>query len=413
MGAKQKLEKIIGRKAVEGIIKVKKSASWILSCINGNAGRIVFCDDREYQKYHLADHNVFFGYYDLQQYDEKGEKLLAHVVKKGADTSKDKAKLVWFDSADGSMHEFASTQAWCWQQGARLRWHPKEKNVVLYNDKEGNEFVLKSTNLIDGKTEILSPALYDVDKTLQNGLSLNFARLQRLRPGYGYNSITDDSVNEKASASDGVFHIDLASGRKTLYFSLENLAQDVYDDSASHYINHICISPDGSKFTFFHIWTKSAEFPLKMRFYVANMDGTNLRRLENEWRISHYSWIDNKKILTTTADGKYVIYDVETGEKTVIQSEHLVRDGHPTPIEEAFVSDTYPSKRCMQQVFRIGFNGENYKNILNIYSDPRRYGEKRCDLHPRVTSDGRITIDTTCNNGLRSIVAFRLKNDEM
>ncbi|MBP3664859.1 MAG: hypothetical protein J6J03_06840, partial [Tyzzerella sp.] len=351
--------------------------------------------------------------YDLCQYIPRGDKILAHVVKQNASPQIDDAMIVWFDAENGEMHEIEKTGAWCWQQGSRLRWHPKEQDTILFNDLDHGEYVTKKVNLINGIAERVSRALYDVDTEFKYGLALNFSRLQRLRPGYGYSRIGEKNADIAAPADDGVFRVDMHSGDEVLLFSLKDLAKDVSAEGF-HYINHLSISPSGKRFTFFHLWTLGAKQSWKMRFYVANADGSGLTLLDDEYIISHYCWVNDRQMIVTDTKGKYIWIDTVSGEKKVIVSEHLNKDGHPSWMNRGFLTDTYPQgKKSMQHVFRMNESGSEYLGILKVFSDPRRYGEKRCDLHPRVTSDGKVTIDTTALGGVRSILAFKLKESEM
>lgn len=408
MSIKNTVKRLLGDKASESLIRVKKNILRAKFGITGAAGRIAFADGRAYRLYHQENKNVFFGYYDLQQYNPAGDKLLAHVTDKNAEPAKHPASLVWIDSASGEFHEFAKTKTWCHQQGARLRWHPAEADTVLYNDLEDGKYVLKKTSILTGEAKVISRAVCDVDARFENGLSLNFSRLQKLRPGYGYSLIPDENAALTAPEKDGVFHVDMRTGEEKLLFSLAELAKDV-EEPVYHYINHICICPSGERFTFFHLWTKGAKQPWKMRFYAANMDGTGLKLLEEEKIISHYCWLDDERMVATNSLGQYVIYRVTTGEKQLIESEHLNRDGHPSPIPGGIITDTYPGRKTsMQHVFRTGLDGTGYEEILQVFSDPRKYGECRCDLHPRAAADGKITIDTTAAGGVRSVLAFEL-----
>ena len=61
-----------------------------------------------------------------------------------------------------------------------------------------------------------------------------------------------------------------------------------------------------------------------------------------------------------------------------------------------FISDTYPQKNDFQTLFFASLKDDHYKECARIYSDPRLFGERRCDLHPRISKDGTlITIDST------------------
>jgi len=110
---------------------------------------------------------------------------------------------------------------------------------------------------------------------------------------------------------------------------------------------------------------------------------------------------------------KYIIYDLKKNTRKIIQSNYLLKDGHPSYLAEktTIISDTYPLKWSRQHLFQISEIGNNYAELLNIYSDPRLYDEKRCDLHPRVTPDNRIvTVDSTFSEKKRSVILIRLKS---
>lgn len=412
MGMKQKFQRYLGVSATDKLIMLKKHVALAGALLNGNYKKKLFADNRPSYMYSRSGKNVFFGYYDLQQYSEDGQKLLAHVVKKHADPAKDTAQIGWFDVQTKQWHPVAETKAWSWQQGARLRWHPTDQGSILYNDMEDGKYVTKACRIDDNHAKIVSRALYDVDSTFSHGLSLNFARLQRLCPGYGYSVLPDDTISEVAPQGDGVYSVNLKTGEETLLFSLADLAKDICD-KGNHYINHLSISPSGERFMFFHIWRERLE-PWKLRFYSANMDGSELKCLEKDLRTSHYCWLNDKEILTTSCDGKYIKYHAVTGEKQIIEERHLVRDGHPSMMNTGFLTDTYPQKKTsLQYVFRVGLDGRNYKEILQVFSDPRCFGEHRCDLHPRVHPEGKVTIDTTCRGNVRSILSFELSRDEL
>ena len=134
MSLKQKMQRVIGVRATEMLVKARKRMIWLRAFCKGNTNKMIFEDERPSKLYSIKNKNVFFGYYDLQQYNSEATKILAHVVDKNANPSKDEAMLVWFDVFNGNMHEIAKTKAWCWQQGARLRWNPLDENEIIYNE---------------------------------------------------------------------------------------------------------------------------------------------------------------------------------------------------------------------------------------------------------------------------------------
>ena len=249
-------------------------------------------------------------------------------------------------------------------------------------------------------------------------MSLNFARLQRLRPGYGYNTLDDLTINDNAPKDDGIFLVDLISQDSHLIIKLRDLALKVDPDfKFPHYINHISISPDGKHFIFFHVWQLENEYHWKTRLYVSDIKGKELKLLESKHKVSHYTWKNNEEILITCYDNKiqyYAIYNIHTKEKKIVNIESLNLDGHPTFFKnkELIISDTYPKKYNYQTLYIHNLKKNENRELLRLYSDPRMYGEKRCDLHPRLSpSEKYIICDSTFESGLRKIILIKNENN--
>lgn len=410
MGMKQKIKKLIGVKnqqrikAIKAQIKYRKTRT--------NAGKLVMGPGwAEPVIFDLPNQHLFFGYYDIQQL--QGDKLLAMAVPRKANTKKDSATLYWVDITNGQYHEIGKTKAWCWQQGSRLRWHPTQPDTVLYNDVEGEGYVCRVADLNGSVKKTLPRAMYDITADGRFGLSLNYSRLQRLRPGYGYNTLPDKTVGENVPQNDGIFLVDMDTGVEKLVVSYEQLAQQVPDAmEQQHYVNHISVSPDGKRFLFFHLWTPAVGSRWKGRLCIANVDGTDLRCLEDGFIPSHYCWGGSDRLLITSvgfggAASYYYQYDLTAGTKTKLDNPNLVQDGHPTYLSDGdrFLTDTYPLSGSMQRLFQ---SNQAETPICQIYSDPRLFEEKRCDLHPRLTpNDEIITIDSTFRDGKRSVILLR------
>ena len=153
------------------------------------------------------DKNIFFGYYDINPL--KDNKLLVHRIRKKADTKKDLIDIGFYDINTKKYTFLIQSSAWCWQQGARLRWS-KEKNTIIYNDIENNHYCTRYFNIKNKKIiKTISYPLYDINKDETYGISINFSRLQRLRPGYGYDKLPDSTEKDFHPKNDGLFLVDL------------------------------------------------------------------------------------------------------------------------------------------------------------------------------------------------------------
>lgn len=362
--------------------------------------------------------NVFFGYYDLKQIKEN--KMLVHVTKKNANTKKDFVEIGYYNLQNNKYNFVTISRAWCWQQGSRLRWS-KEKNAIFFNDVNENGYCTKKYDISNMKTlDIIDYPLYDIDNEEEYGISINFSRLQQLRPGYGYNFLKENRIIEKAPNNDGLYIVNIKNKEKKLLISLQELAQrNDKDLQYYHYINHVSISPDGEKIMFFHLWTNKNQTNRKTELCIIDKNGKNFQILEEEFLVSHYTWVSNDELLVTAVDtlkGKcmYIRYKIIQKDKFMIENKNLIEDGHPTFLHvNKFVSDTYPDNISNQRVFSYNINTNTYTQLLKIYSNPMLYDEKRCDLHPRIDNvENRITIDTTFYKKKRSIVLLKLKRME-
>lgn len=372
-------------------------------------------DKESIKVFEIPKHHVFFGYYDIQQLNLKEDKMLVHVVPKRStiDRNKKEAEIGYFNVKSGEYFALTNTRTWCWQQGARLRWHPINDNYILFNDMFDFKYITIIWDVVNNcYIGQIDTALYDIDRQFSYGLSLNFSRLQRLRPGYGYDLLPDVTIIDHAPENDGVFLVDLQKNESRLIIKLRDLALDV-DKSMEHqhYINHLSFAPDGNNFIFFHVWRIRGTKKWATRLYVAETLEANLKLLESNDVVSHYAWKNNEELLVTcltkNKEQYYAEYNIISGRKRIVNQKILSKDGHPsfTPNSSVFISDTYPQKNEKQVLFVHNIIENRNYAIVELFSDPRYYGERRCDLHPRISSSGRfITIDSTFQDGLRKTV---------
>ena len=357
------------------------------------------------------DYHIFRGYYDISYLNKEMNYFLCHRLKK----NDDECEVGYFNLDNGEYNVISKTHAWCWQQGSRLRWHPIDHKKVIFNSVCDDHYcsIIYDINM-NKVTEIINRALYDFTPDFKYGLSLNFSRLQRLRPGYGYSYLKDDTNDSNAPKNDGIFLVDIKNNKSQLIYSLDELAERVDKERKFvHYINHISVCPDGKKFMFFHIYKGENIDGWKTILYISDINGNSLISLEEVDRASHYHWIDSNRLIVTCRKSNgthyYAIYDVSTLKKEIILESKLKKDGHPSLLkyDNCFITDTYPLKNSLQSVLEFNTNEEKVLKLAELYHDYRLRGEKRCDLHPTIEKDGCfISIDTTFKGKRRSVVIF-------
>jgi hypothetical protein len=358
-------------------------------------------------------YHVYRGYYDLN-YLNSG-RFLCHRLPVGAtDNRGTKCDIGYYDLEAMKFHKVADTNAWCWQQGSRLRWHPIEKNRILFNSIEGDHYCAKICDTDGNQIRIIDRPLYDVTPDFKYGISLNYSRLQRMRPGYGYNYFEDETKDVYAPENDGLFLVDLERNESHLIYSLKELAT-VIDPAGKciHYLNHVSIAPNGKHLIFFHIFVDPNVKGWKTILYVSDIQGQELKALEKTDKVSHYCWMDDESLMVTCvkASGEtyYCTYSIKDGEKKSVDIEGLNTDGHPGRIygTDVCITDTYPLGKSRQKLMSFALDDEKTTTLAFVYHDYRLRGEKRCDLHPS-TADGErlVSVDTTYQKKRRSIVIF-------
>ena len=420
MGFKQIAKKIVGPErlsAAKGVVM-----HYVCTARLGKKGKLRFENDRLYpiEELRSRDYHVFRGYYDLNYLSSDQKKLLVHRLPVNAETNRETSiEIGYVDLENRRFKKTARSLAWCWQQGSRLRWHPLKDSEIIFNDvdKKSGSYCARIVDVNSRKTvgKIDYP-LYDIACDFSYGLSVNFERLQGFRPGYGYNYFSDGKDGVTAPAEDGLIYVDLKENKSKLLYSLRELADVGQVDKEWYcYLNHISISPDCSHFIFFLITCKQGSKDWNTILFVSDQDGKDLKILEREDRVSHYCWIDNDRVMITCHkdddDEYYCIYNINDTKKTILSIGKLSMDGHPSPYRtNEFITDTYPRDNSLQRLRFFSLDSKEAETALAVYHDYRMRGEKRCDLHPSVESDGKmISIDTTFKAGKRSVLLLGVK----
>ncbi|MDA9857993.1 hypothetical protein N9D23_07715 [Rubripirellula sp.] len=240
---------------------------------------------------------------------------------------KEAATIILVDTHDDNkIVEIDRTHAWNPQQGTMFYWHPKAAETqFFFNDRDVDS----------GKVYTV---LYDIEKRkrvreyrfetqpLGNGgvapdgsswLGLNYGRLARLRLVTGYPGSLDWSKDEIAPTNDGVFIVDVQTGKKRLLVSYRQLDDKLkeLDPNLIHsglFINHTLWNRDSDRVYFFARagWSgnrgesgKRVNTPFSIR-----ADGTELTL--HEMHIGgHPEWAEGSKLIGRSGVNQ-VLYDV-------------------------------------------------------------------------------------------------------
>ncbi|MEZ4637226.1 MAG: hypothetical protein R2873_28460 [Caldilineaceae bacterium] len=350
----------------------------------------------------------FFGYYEKTPWDAAGSRLLGMRVtfQHRPPTARDTAQIGFIDTTDGNRwRPLAETAAWCWQQSCMLQWLGSDPaHTIIFNTSEDDHFVAVILDVETGAHSVLPHPVYAVDNQGRYAMSLNFARLDRTRPGYGYKGVDDPTVGQNAPDDDGVYHIDLRTGKHKLVISLAQLAalrpHDTMRD-AEHWVNHLQCSRSGQRFAMLHRWRQPGQRGWYTRLLTADPQGNDIAILADEGYVSHYDWRGDDAILAWARHNDERHYHLYTDGGEHVRSVGagvLTVDGHCSysPDGRWILTDTYPDPETSARTL-ILYRPDTYQriDIGQFYAPPELNGEIRCDLHPRWNRDGTaICIDS-------------------
>lgn len=340
------------------------------------------------------DHPHFVGFYDCIPWSATMDRFFVHeLTDEGCQITV---------ITEGSTHPVSHTQAWNYQQGSRLHWHPKREEEVLYNEiVDDRPRAIRSS--LDGETLQTYPLpLQAINPSSGGFFSVNFGRLARNSPAYGYGF--EDSVFRQID-QDGLYYVE-ADGSNQIVVSFAQLIEAAPDTVSpdDHYIHHVRCSPDGDQIAFLHRWRDASH--RHTRLLITDMDGSISYQLQDRY-LSHFDWTIDSRLLfwgrTETYGKGYHLLNPETGDLRYLDTLAGQGDGHPSvaPNQEWFVTDTYPDRHRNRHLFLVKLDTQEIIE-LGKFRSPFEYEDaNRCDLHPRWSPDGsQIAIDST-HEGIR------------
>lgn len=359
----------------------------------------------------------FFGYFDKFPWDKSGRYLLAHETEFTArqPVAGDKARICLIDLEDNNRITYlAETKSWCWQQGCMLQWLNDAESKIIYNDLEGDHFVARVLDIRTGETETICRPIYCLSPDGRWALSLNFSRLDRERPGYGYPGAFDPNVKVNIPGDEGVWLVDLKHNSAELVISVKSLTERFYRSDMENtpgWFNHMLFSPDSKRIAFFHRWRvwKNNNPCHVTHMFTANRDGSDIWPLNLEEMSSHYTWVSNTQLINFSnrySQGwQYYLYTDRTHETKVIAKDIFPLDGHCSysPDGKWMLTDSYPQPDSCRKVYLYELATQKAYEIGSFYSDMSYPVPTRCDLHPNWSRDGRWVCIDSVHEGTRQM----------
>ncbi len=358
----------------------------------------------------------FFGYYDKSPWDATGRYLLALQVPfmDRQPTPDDAATVGMIDLQDDNKWiPLDETLAWCWQQGTMLQWLPTEPDQkIIYNQRDGDKFISLVRDVHTGETYALPRPIYTING--HQALSVNFARLNRTRPGYGYVGVEDTGAEVDYPDDDGIYWMDLETGDERLIITYEQMRNFHPTDTMSsgqHWFNHLTFAPDGSNFIWLHRWQHPLH-PQRQwvdRLVSAKPNGTEICLVADDYFVSHFDYYSEEQIVAWSRQAgvgeRYFRYTRCTDQRDIIGEAVFSVDGHCSfaPDRKWMLTDTYPDDEHIRTLILFEMATGRRVDIGRFYAPPEFVGPTRCDLHPRWSRDGRQVCIDSAHEGERQM----------
>ena len=407
----QQLNKYPGIK--KGIKRVYQRAMYAISPKIKSEGDIVRISPDD------PKHEYFFGYYDKSPEDATGRYVLCL---KADDTWSEvapttPATLLLIDTSlpvedSGRVRVLGETHTWNVQQGCMMQWlGPDFDHEIIYNDFRDGKYVSVVLDVFSGAERVFAMPVYSVSADGSFALTLDFSRLHRLRPGYGYSNIPEETADQKIPDSTAIWKLDIATNTVTpvlTYTAFSSFEPRKEMSGAEHKVNHIMLSPSGKRFMVLHRWFDGAR--KYTRLVTVNVDGTEMYNLSDDDMVSHCYWKNDEEIIAFEnkkgqGAGYYLMKD-RSQEFRRLWPE-MTADGHPSysPDGSLVVTDTYPNRARVATVKVM--RGIQVNDIGRVFAPFKYDNDTRCDLHPRWSRDGKMVYFDSVFEGHRGL--YRMK----
>jgi hypothetical protein len=246
---------------------------------------------------------------------------------------------------------------------------------------------------------------------------LTYGRLGRLRKVVGYGGVKDPNPDSPAPDNDGIFLMDLSTGKSKLVVSIAQVYERLVKKhpllrGRHMWFNHTVFNKNDTRFFFL----ARANLPPRERRYTAmftaNLDGSELWEVVPfDKRVSHFDWRNNKEIIATfPMDGpnrKHVLFTDGKADYGVIGDGFLDFDGHCSfsPDQNWLVTDHKHHDTLEQSLLIYNLRSKQKLVLCRYNMREKKYmsGDVRCDFHPRWNRTG----DKLCFDAIEPINGTR------
>ena len=398
----------------------------------------------------------WFVYYNYYTFTRNHRKLLCNrIAEDGVPPRADlKVEVGYYEIPFGEWHHVGFSDSWNWQQGCMAQWLNDDE--IIYNTSENNHHIAIIYDTRTGNDRKIDWAVYGIMPGGKKSIALDMERAHWCR-AYHYQSVKDKSKDGSIFEGDGIFEIDLVSNTRRRIISIQDILSldpKPYFTKAKHWLEHIMINQDGTKFCVLHRFSSVTNvYSYKTRLIVIDASTLEMQSIDGwentQW--SHFGWNGNdfaiyayptrekvnekdfepndkiksgpfqlrykpkfsmtlfvkmiaRNVLPTRALLKmkggittYQYYTQKQNKKYCLQRvfdvDPFLTDGHPsfTPDGRYMITDTYPDKYHCQRLYVYDLQTSKYL-LLGAFNAYYDKNPASCDLHPKLSRDGMTVV---------------------
>jgi len=369
--------------------------------------------------------NYFFGFHDIDPFSTDCTKVLTNYTlldlqMPQKENALDVGYIDLIDDVLSNFHCIGSSFSWNFHKGCRLQWLTDTK--IIYNSAIDNKLVSKIFDIEFGSEQVINYPIDTICKQKMIATSFSYERLERCMPGYGYIYQDEGLLDYFSPKGTGLFIVDLQQNTRRLLISIFDLAKELndkqYETGYWHFITHSEFSNDGRYVSFLHRWIGEDIKKRWTRLIVYDLQECYWFSVPTTgWGVSHYVWNNSNQILcycNIDDEDCHVLFDMPSLEYKKIAVKKLNSDGHQSFIgSDEFVTDTYPDKYRMANLYKVSISSNKVEHLVSAYS-PKQFQTKTyyrhiaCDLHPRVSKNGKLLCFDSPRTGKRGLYVMKI-----
>jgi hypothetical protein len=189
---------------------------------------------------------------------------------------------------------------------------------ITYNAWEDGRVVARAYHPVTGATRTIGSAIASVSPDRRTAMGLDFARMAHCRPVVGYANDMEPAQIDPFPEDDGLFLLDLESGRSRLAMSIAEVVRASgysMQRGGIAWFNHIAFNTVGSRLLFFLRIKLPGPQNHLTSVWAIDPDGGNLQcQIDFQYSSSHFAWRDPHRVtISTELTGEMNFVDIEEG----------------------------------------------------------------------------------------------------